>query len=334
MLSPRCQHRVSIILIRPLLKILIGLGFAAGGFEVAHAAAPASPPLGLPAFTHTPDQGRVALGARLFFDPVLSSDGSMACSTCHRPEQAFTQNGIATPIGSDGLPLRRNAPTLLNVGYRQRLFHDGRESDLARQPFSPLLAANEMGNRALSDVIQRLAAAPDYVQAFNAAFEEGLSAANLGRALADYQRTLRSAASPFDRWYYGGDTQAMSADAKAGFFVFSASGCGDCHRFTHGSAQFTDDGLHRTGVTGPDRGLEEITGNPEDRYRFRTPTLRNVALTAPYMHDGSLATLMDVVTFYNAGGGRLNGQPTLQPLDLSNEDLHVLVVFLRSLTGD
>lgn len=332
MLSPHYPHRVTSIVIRTLVLGLSGFCLAASGLEAARAAAPE--PLGLPALPHAASADRIALGARLFFDRALSGDGSMACSSCHLPEQAFTRNGLATPIGRDGRPLRRNAPTLLNVGYRQRLFHDGRENDLARQPFSPLLAANEMGNRTLSDVLQRLAAVPGYLQAFTEAFDEGLTAENLGQALADYQRTLRSAASPFDRWYYGGDANAMSDDAKAGFFVFSAAGCGDCHRFAHDSAQFTDDGLHRTGITGPDRGLEEITGNPDDRYRFRTPTLRNVALTAPYMHNGSLATLMDVVAFYNTGGGLFDGTPALQPLDLSKEDQRALVEFLRALTGD
>ena len=287
--------------------------------------------LGLPAIADPPAEARAALGARLFFDPLLSVDGSRACSTCHLPEQAFTQNTIATPIGLDGRPLRRNAPTLLNVGYRQRLFHDGRESDLDRQAFAPLLAENEMGNPDLASLLTRLARAADYPRAFAAAFADGISEANLGKALADYQRTLISAASAFDRWYYGGESDAMSSQAKAGFFVFSASGCGDCHRFGHRFAHFTDDALHRTGLTGPDTGMAEVSGKADDRHRFRTPTLRDVARTAPYMHDGRFASLADVVDFYDRGGGP--GRTGLNPLGLSEGDKQSLIAFMESLTG-
>ena len=339
MLSPHCQPRVTAIFNRSTLFRGIALAastslcLALGGLEAGAAAAPDSAPLGLPALEELASDDRIALGARLFFDPLLSVDGSMACSSCHLPDQAFTQNSVKTPMGRDGLPLSRNAPTLLNVAHRQRLFHDGRESDLARQAFSPLTAENEMGNRDLADVITRLAALPHYRRAFSSAFGDGLNEKNLGLALADYQRSLLSANAPFDRWYYGGDADAMSDTAKAGFFVFSAVGCGDCHRFGHEFAHFTDDELHRTGIVGADTGLEAVTGKPADRFRFRTPTLRNVALTPPYMHDGSLATLPDVVTFYNTGGGTIDGNPALAPLGLSGEDQQALVAFLESLNG-
>ncbi len=290
--------------------------------------------LGLPPLAHPPAGDRVALGARLFFDPLLSADGSMACSSCHLPEQAFTVNGAATAIGLDGRPLRRNAPTLLNVAFRQRLFHDGRESDLARQAFGPLLAANEMGNPSTAAVLGRLAAAPYYREAFAAAFNEGLTEATLGRALADFQRSLIAADSAFDRWYYGGEREALSEQARAGFFTFSAAGCGDCHSFGHRFAHFTDDALHRTGVTGPDVGFAEVSGEPQDRHRFRTPTLRNVALTAPYFHDGRLPTLMAVIDFYAAGGGSdPDGNPVMAPVELADADKQALVAFLESLTG-
>jgi cytochrome c peroxidase len=348
MLSPRRQHRVTaighqtVLSIRmpPALRLTACLTLS---LAVSAAADAATTPLGLPAIAEPPAEARVALGARLFFDPRLSVDGSRACSTCHLPEQAFTQNGIATPIGLDGQPLPRNAPTLLNVRYRQRLFHDGRESDLDRQAFAPLLAENEMGNPDTASLLTRLAAAADYPQAFAAAFADGISEANLGQALADFQRTLLSAGSAFDRWYYGGESDAMSSQAKAGFFVFSASGCGDCHRFGHRFAHFTDDALHRTGLTGADTGLAEVSGKAGDRHRFRTPTLRDVARTAPYMHDGRLASLMDVVDFYDRGGGPSSddnesaagkvSETALTPLGLSEGDKQSLVAFLESLTG-
>lgn len=349
MLSPRRQHRVTAIGHQNLFLI--------GKFHIRRHSAllltaclvlsatvdATGAPLGLPAAADPPAEARVALGARLFFDPLLSIDGSRACSTCHLPEQAFTQNVIATPMGLDGKPLRRNAPTLLNVGYRQRLFHDGRERELDRQAFAPLLAENEMGNPDLASLLTRLATSADYPQAFAAAFADGISAANLGRALADYQRTLLSADSAFDRWYYGGESDAMSSQAKAGFFVFSGSGCGDCHQFGHRFAHFTDDALHRTGLTGADTGLAEVSGKANDRFRFRTPTLRDVARTAPYMHDGRFASLMDVINFYDRGGGPSaadeesaagkESETALTPLGLSEGDKQSLIAFLASLTG-
>ena len=177
---------------------------------------------------------------------------------------------------------------------------------------------------------------------------------------------MLSADSPFDRWFYGGDSLAPSETARRGFFVFVESGCNGCHTFGNEHAHFTDDGLHRTGVEFASRqreasppaelqiapgvivplavnvpaparndlGLEELTGRPADRFRYRTPTLRNVALTAPYMHDGSLATLEDVVAFYDTGSGDdPDRDPRLQPLGLSQDERQMLVAFLESLTG-
>ena len=286
---------------------------------------------------------------------------------CHVPEQAFAQNELATPVGLEGRFVRRNAPSLYNVAYRQRLFHDGRESQLTEQIFSPLLADNEMGNRSRAEVLERIAAMPGYAAEFERLFPNGLSEASLGTALAAYQRALLSANSPFDRWYYGGDSTALSDQAKAGFFQFVEAGCNGCHTFDNEQAQFTDDGMHRTGVefasrvreaeppaelqvapgvvvpltvsvaspSREDLGLEEVTGKPEDRFRYRTPSLRNVALTAPYMHDGSLATLADVVAFYGTGSGNdPDRDALLKPLRLSAMERQALVAFLESLTGD
>lgn len=184
--------------------------------------------------------------------------------------------------------------------------------------------------------------------------------ARIGSALAAYQRTLASANSPFDRWRFGGERHALSEAAKRGFVLFSGkAGCTGCHLIGETSALFTDNGMHNTGAAAGvtakgdvrvasrsgsstidfaaagDRGRHEITQNPADLYRFRTPTLRNVALTAPYMHDGAMATLDDVVRFYNTGGGaNSNLDPAIRPLGLEQREMDDLVAFLNSLTGD
>ncbi len=336
------------------------------GARLDLAALAAAPPLGLPPLAEVPAAAEIALGRRLFFDRRLSANETLSCGMCHVPEQAFTQNELATSVGIEGAFVRRNAPALYNVAYRQRLFHDGRETQLTEQIFSPLLAANEMGNASREAVISRIAALPGYLAEFERIYPDGLDEASLGQALAAYQRALLSADSPFDRWFYAGQTGAMSEQAKAGFFLFVEAGCNGCHGFSTDHAHFTDDDLHRTGIewasrareaSPPDRiqvapgvvipltvsvpaparadfGLEEVTGQPSDRFRYRTPTLRNVALTAPYMHDGSLATLAAVVAFYNSGSGEDPERDSrLQPLGLNPADQQALVAFLESLTG-
>lgn len=326
----------------------------------------ANPPLGLPPLLDPPDSAAIDLGRRLFFDRRLSANKTLSCGMCHVPEQAFTQNELATPVGIEGRFVRRNAPALFNVGYRARLFHDGRENSLEAQIYSPLLAENEMGNKSRQAVLATIGAIPDYTQAFAARFADGLTENNLATVLAAYQRALLSADSPFDRWYLGGDSAAIEPRAREGFFLFAQVGCNRCHTFNNRFAHFTDDGLHRTGTefasrareTRPlealqiapgvqvplsntipaperhDRGLEEVTGQVHDRFRYRTPSLRNVALTGPYMHDGSLGTLLDVVNFYNEGGGADPGKdPTLIPLNLTALEKDALVAFLEALTG-
>ena len=336
------------------------------GQDAALEALAANPPLGLPALPDPPLAARIALGRTLFFERRLSANNTLSCGMCHVPEQAFTQNELATPVGIEGAFVRRNAPALFNVGYRPVLFHDGRETKLETQVWAPLLAANEMGNTTREAVIQRLQAIDFYREAFAAEFADGLTELNLGAALAAYQRALLSADSPFDRWFYGGDTHAVGASVKRGFELFRNRQCGSCHMLDHRAAHFTDDDFHNTGVaarsTGNreqlpaelqiapgvripidtdlsvahpgDDGRAEITGNPTELRKFRTPSLRNVALTAPYMHDGSLRTLAAVVDFYNTGGGADETKDALmQPLGMTSSEENDLVAFLESLTG-
>jgi cytochrome c peroxidase len=336
------------------------------------------PPLGLPAVPvpadNPPTTAKIALGRKLFFDRRLSHNRTMSCAMCHIPEQGFTNNEVATPVGVKGRSLPRNAPTVLNVAYETRLFHDARETSLENQVLSPLLAREEMANPSVGYLIETITSAPDYDGQFEQAFGAPADVRNIGQALASYQRTLVSANAPFDRWYFGGDADALSLSAQRGFKLFMGkSGCVQCHSVGGDSVLFTDQRLHVTGagrrpsghagaagsavtvelVPGvvtpvqlkpgadslrqelPDTGRMAITHDPADQFAFKTPGLRNVALTAPYMHDGSLETLEAVVRFYRAGGGELPGRdPLLRPLTLDAEEIADLVAFLESLTGD
>ena len=333
------------------------------------------PPLGLPP-TPIPEnnsltESRVDLGRKLFFDRRLSLNGTMSCAMCHIAEQGFTNNEMATAVGIEGRTVRRNAPTLYNVAYLDRLFLDGREYSLEQQVWGPLLASNEMGNPSVGHVIQKLKSLNDYDGLFEKAFNKLANMETVGMALASYERTLNSADSAFDRWYFSRQSELFNNQAQAGFEIFTGKGgCSGCHSIGSKHALFTDNGLHNTGIgyraamgvapltmriqvapgqfidvdtdivasvlgTRPnDLGLYEITQSPQDRWKYRTASLRNVALTAPYMHDGSLATLRDVVEFYDRGGfPNENLASFIRPLNLSVAEKENLVIFLHSLTG-
>lgn len=333
------------------------------------------PPLGLPKLPIPADNllttAKIELGRKLFYDRRLSLNNTMSCAICHIPEQGFANNEMATAVGVEGRSVRRNAPSLYNVGYARLLFHDGRENSLEQQAWAPLLAHNEMANPSIGYVIDKLKKSQDYQGLFEKAFNKGPSMETIGQALASYQRTLNSADSPFDRWYFGKQSQAMPEDAKRGFALFTGkAGCSNCHTLTEKNALFTDQKLHNTGIgyvdamqktpekqrlqVAPgvfldvdsknlqgltiekpnDLGHYEISQNPADRWAYKTPSLRNVALSAPYMHNGSLASLEDVVRFYNQGGvANENLSPLIKPLALSETEMAELVAFLRALTG-
>jgi len=340
----------------------------------ADAAAPGAslglPPLPVPADSPI-TSSKVALGRKLFFDRRLSPNRTMSCAMCHVPEQGFTAHELATAVGIEGRSVRRNSPTVLNVAWQARLFHDGREISLENQIWGPLLAANEMGNPSIGYVIERIQASPDYRGLFEAAFDgKGVSAQRIGAALAAYQRTLVAADSRFDRWRYGGDASAMDETEQNGFRLFAGKArCATCHRIEDRYALFTDQGFHNTGIgwqrtyrlpertrveiapgvyaeldrrtvetfsepPPKDLGRYEITLDPKDRWAYKTPSLRNVALTAPYMHDGSLATLEAVIEFYDRGGvDNPDKSPLLAPLGLDQAEKAALVAFLRALSG-
>ncbi|MES2017930.1 MAG: cytochrome c peroxidase [Pseudomonadota bacterium] len=331
--------------------------------------------LGLPPPPVAPASGAViALGRTLFMDRRLSRNNTMSCAMCHVPEQGFTANQLGTSLGVEGRTLRRNAPTLLNVAYVGQLFHDGRAPTLEKQAWAPLLNPIEMGNAGVAQLLRKIGTLPDYAGKFEAAFDGArASERTVGMALASYQRTLVSANSPFDRWRYGNDKAALNASEQAGFAVFAGKGrCIACHTVGAKQALLTDARFHNTGIgwvrrrgVAPatayrvqlapgvftvvqeqelanvsealqqDEGRFEVTRRASDRWAYRTPSLRNVALTAPYMHDGSLATLEDVIGFYQRGGIDNPGKDKLlQPLQLSAAEQRDLATFLRSLTGD
>ncbi len=316
---------------------------------------------------------KIQLGRLLFFDRRLSHNNTFSCAMCHIPEQGFTSNELATAVGIEGRTVRRNAPTLYNIGHAQLLFHDAREDSLERQIWGPLLARNEMANPSPGYLVNKIRNISEYSKLFSQAFDGALAnMTTIGEALAAYQRSLRSANSEFDRWYFKGDDEAVSSSAKKGFSLFRGkAACSGCHLVNREFALFTDNSLHNTGIgynrsmsrspqtrkilvapghwievdmssiegsfeTPPnDLGYYEITENPEDRWKYKTPSLRNIALTAPYMHDGSLSTLEDVIEFYDRGG--IKNQlldPLIKPLGLTPLEKSQLVAFLKSLTGD
>ena len=299
-------------------------------------------PLGLPSVPfpadNPPTAAKIRLGRRLFLDGRLSSSGDLSCATCHQPEQGFTSNDTRTAVGNHGKILRRNSPSLFNVAFAAPFFHDGRQPELDLQPLEALVDPDEMAIPSLAMMVARVKSLPEYETLLEEAFEGPPSADRIGQALGSYSRTLLSANSPFDRWYFGGETDAVAAAAKRGFFLFfGEAGCVECHRITQEAALFTDHAFHNTGVAraGSDLGRYEVTQDPLHRWQFKTPILRNVALTGPYMHNGSLPPLGEVVDFYNRGGFPNEGvDPRIQPLGLSEQERADLVEFLESLTGD
>jgi len=284
-------------------------------------------PVPVPAYNPTTAEG-VALGRRLFEDPLLSGDFSVSCASCHHADRAFT-DGLPVSHGVRGQAVLRNAPSLLDVAYRPRLFWDGGAPSLEGQVLAPLEAADEMDAR-LDTVLARLTAHPAYPTLFREAFGEGPSLRTLTFALAQFERTLLSGVTPYDR-YAAGDSAALTPAARRGLALFRRSGCPTCHpapTFTTGG--FEDNGLARVPA---DSGRGRITGQHADAYRFRVPSLRGVAQTAPYMHDGRLPTLEAVVSHYSRGGEGTDGQsPHVRPLALTDDERADLAAFLQSLS--
>jgi cytochrome c peroxidase len=271
-------------------------------------------PLGLDRYIPVPEdnsltEGRIERGRRLFFDRRLSRDGSVACSSCHDPRRAFSDDR-AIAVGVFGRRGRRNAPAIINRGYGRLFFWDGRAATLEEQVLKPIEDPSEM-DLPLAEAAARV----------------GVGPGDISRDLASFVRSILSGNSPFDR-FVNGDRSALSPEQQAGLQLFRGkANCVACHV----GPNFTDEGLHNTGIAWRDGKFEDTGAGRGD---FKTPTLREVARTAPYMHDGSLQTLEDVIAYYDRGGNRnpyLDSE--LHPLHLSAEERRELVRFLGALSA-
>lgn len=280
----------------------------------------------------------VDLGRDLFFDPMLSASGKTACATCHRPELAWTKNEPRS-LGDSGRPTLRKTQTLLGIGHARPPFDwDGRHATLEAQAVSAI-GIGSMSMFAtphevkVDDIIARLRSNGRYVATFARAMPGApINLDNVVIAIAAFERTIEPGIAPFDRWIAGDETAIPDA-AKRGFMLFhTEAGCSGCH----GGWRFTDDKFHDIGTSTTDFGRgRELKHDPKLQFAFKTPTLRSVALRAPYMHDGSIATLREVVDFYVKGGiDRPSRSPMINPFDLTEAERNDLVAFMQTLTGE
>ncbi len=286
-------------------------------------------PLGLDSFLPSPEANpltpeKVAMGRELFSDRRLSRDQTISCATCHDPNRAFT-DAKPTAVGVFGRHARRRVPAIVNRGYGRSFFWDGRIATLEEQVLQPVINRDEM-DMTLEEALARLRSDSRY---------STLTGEGLAQALACYVRTILAGDSPYDR-YIAGDREALSAQARLGLQIFRRKGnCASCHL----GPNLTDERYHNTGMAWRegrfmDTGRFAVTKREQDLGAFKTPTLRQVASRAPYMHDGSVASLDDVVEYYDRGGNRnANLDPELQPLGLDQAEKQALVAFLRSLSG-
>ncbi len=279
-----------------------------------------------------PTDAKIKLGQQLYFDGRLSADGKISCATCHDPKMGWAGHD-ATDTGIEGKVGGRNSGTVVNSGYMKFQFWDGRAGSLEEQALGPIQNPVEMGET-LDNVVRKLNAVSGYQRQFQEVFGTKVTSDGIAKAIAAFERTIISGPSPYDR-YLAGDKKAMSAAAVRGQEIFNGKGnCVACHK----DPVYSDQGFHNLGVgmkaAKPDIGREAITKNPADRGRFKTPGLRNVARTYPYMHDGKTPTLEAVVEFLNAGGvPNPNLDPIIKPLGLGAREQKDLVAFLNALTG-
>lgn len=331
-----------------------GIVVAWGALTLNAQAAEVPLPKPLPALK-APATARVELGQMLFFDRRLSGDGTMSCAVCHNPEQAYG-DGRALSGAYPTNKHWRNSQSLLNLAYLQNFFWDGRSDSLESQAQEPIHSSFEM-NLNLDFLVEKLREIPEYRDRFRNAFDREVDRAAITAALADFQRTLVVRDTPFDR-FLGGDKQALDGAAQRGLTLFyGKAGCARCHA----GSLLSDQKFHNLGIAetpellnDPQRratrhffqrqmGLERmdrdpgrfaVSRNPVELGAFRTPPLRQIAQTGPYQHNGSLATLADVIAFYNQGGGSQSGKSALlAPLNLTTQESSELLAFLHSLSG-
>jgi cytochrome c peroxidase len=304
-------------------------------------------PLGLPPVPipedNPPTLETIELGRRIFYDFSLSSDQTISCASCHMPAMGFA-DGRRVSTGVEGKQGVRNSPSVINSAYYTLQFWDGRAGTLEKQTEGPVANPVEMAH-SLHGVTERLLQDPTYIAAFEKAFGPGpITYEKVEKCIASFERTVLSGNSPFDRYYYGGDKSAMTEAQIRGLALFrdpKKGNCESCHTIGEHYALFTDNKFHNIGVgfdigVSNDKGRATISGNVQETGAYRTPTLRNVALTAPYMHDGSMKTLKDVMDFYVGAG---NSNPYLDKevhnLDfLTGPERQDLLDFMQALTGD
>ncbi len=292
----------------------------------------------LPAVPVPPDNpqcdSKIRLGAQLYFDPRLSADNTISCATCHDPATAWANHG-ATDTGIKGQVGSRNSGTILDAAYMRFQFWDGRASSLEEQALGPIHNPIEMGET-LENVVIKLNQIPGYKEAFQKVFGTEVNTDGIAKAIAAFERTVLSGPSPYDR-YLLGDKNALSPAAKRGLEIFNGKGhCTPCHS----GPMFSDQGFHNLGVGYKDGEYADVgrydqTRNDRDLGAFKTPGLRNVALTYPYLHDGSEKSLEDVIELYNRGGiPNPHLDPLMLPLNLTAREKSDLIEFLKSLTGE
>ena len=313
---------------------------------------------------------RVALGRKLFFEPRLSADSTVACATCHDPARAFT-DGRPASVGIHGRVGQRNAPTLLNALYNKNQFWDGRVTTLEQQAALPITNPFEMGSESIADAVSRIAGDKDYQTQFMEAFGRAVNEQDMLSAIAAYERTLTSFDSPFDH-FISGEANAISDSAKRGWELFNTKArCNLCHALTDNQRDttlFIDNDFHNIGVgilrhhvtalaQQAEREVAQgnlpaidtaaitsdisvlgrflVTRKEKDIASFKTPGLRNILVTGPYFHDGSMQTLWDVMDHYNKGDGITNPwlDGDMQPLALTEPEIDDVVAFLASLTS-
>lgn len=365
-----------------LLGVLLAAGFLLAMGLQAEEMSEAKPPLGLPPIPipednpQTPE--KVELGEVLFNDARFSTTGKISCATCHDASKAFTDSPLSVSEGIEGKKGTRNAPTVVNAAYFDTQFWDGRSPSLEDQSLHPFLNPVEMGLEDHEPILEIVRTDPDYVEAFKDVFgvsADEITMNHVTKAIAAFERTQVAGDSPFDRWYFAGQKDAMTAEQVRGFDIFINQGrCVSCHLVEETQALFTDNRFHNIGV-GINRiqddvpdiaggflhaqvtasevdvkvlsdpktseiGRFALTTTFDDIGAFKTPTLRNVAVTAPYMHDGSIKTLREVIVHYNNGGVTNEGDPVndflsggIRPLNLTDEQIDDLVAFMEALTS-
>jgi len=341
-----------------------------------------SPPLGLPPAPVPADNPmspqKIALGEKLFLDKRFSSTGEVSCATCHDAAKAFTDGPLSVSEGINKLTGTRNAPTVVNSAYMTTQFWDGRSPSLEDQALHPFVNPVEMGLKDHEPILQIVRSDPEYVTAFQGVFGKtgaAVTMTEVTQAIAAFERTKVAADSPFDRWRYAGDENALTPAQKRGFALFiNEARCVSCHVVEQTQALFTDNRFHNIGVginniqtdvpalaseflkaeatlsevdvavltnkKTSEIGRFAVSRTFDDLGSFKTPTLRNVAATAPYMHDGSLKTLREAIVHYNNGGVTKQGDPVndflsggIRPLNLTESQIDDLVAFMEALTS-